>query len=163
LSEYILADKKIPNIEWERKDFKHIVADNFQSHESKYNLYRMVQNFFIRRKIEGNYFNIEFALAKTIKENTPDHIYFGLDEVLKDMPQGLTNDEQLAWCGKRCREMCSVFQCDNQPPEWVQEPEWPKYHNRYMIFSYQEEIEEKVIYHFYDKDSGHKKEIVQYY
>ena len=60
LADYLLSDKKIPNRDFEMKNFEHVRLDDFKSHESRYELYRIVYSFFVRRKIKGNYFNIEF-------------------------------------------------------------------------------------------------------
>ena len=163
LADFILRDKKLPNQEFEKKNFDRMLADDFQTHESRYELYRIVHNFFIRRKIKGSYFNIEFELARVIRENTRNDLFFSLDEVLRDMPDNLTSTEQLQWCKQRCQEMCLKYKYDKKPPEWVQEPQWPKYHGIDMIFSFQEEYYDKLIYHFYDLKSGHEEDIIQYY
>lgn len=161
--DYILSDKKIPDQEFEKKNFERIWSNDFQLHESRYDLYRIVYSFFIRRKIKGDYFNIEFELARVIRENTPDYMFFSLDDILKDMPDNLTNNEQLQWCKQQCKKQLTQYKYDKKPPEWAQEPQWPKYHGLNMVFSCQEEEGDKVIYHFYDPATGHKKDIIQYY
>ena len=163
LADYLLSDKKIPNRDFEMKNFEHVRLDDFKSHESRYELYRIVYSFFVRRKIKGNYFNIEFELSKVIRENTPDYVFFSLDDILRDMPDDLTDNEQLQWCKQQCKKRCAHYKYDNKPPEWVHEPQWPKYHGRDMVFSYQEEEGDKVIYHFYDSATGQNKDIIQYY
>lgn len=162
MEDFILNDKKIPDHDFERKNFERMRKDNFQSHESKYDLYRLVYSFFIRRRINGDYYNFEYESAKVIRENTPEYLYFDLDEVLEGMPKELTKVEQIQWCIERCKQLSTQYKYDKVPPQWVQNEQWPKFNNRLMVFSHQEDDGDKVIYYFYDDETGEQDKIIQY-
>lgn len=56
LADYILSDKKIPDQEFEKKNFDRMLADDFQTHESRYDLYRIVYSFFYQEKNQRKLF-----------------------------------------------------------------------------------------------------------
>lgn len=168
------------NLEYVDKIFLHkkvpVKVSEFYSGRVKYNvkkqtstiidrnqLYFVVSGFFKRIDIKGNYYNQEYEFTALVISAYPQWVYpdenYLLPIIEKELPKNLSNNEIIAWCNKKILEL---YQYEDYPPEWVQDENWPIYDGLPMIFTYQSEKNEKVYYHFIDRNGEKKKVITQY-
>ncbi|MDE5721748.1 MAG: hypothetical protein K2I30_03280 [Clostridia bacterium] len=56
------------------------------------------------------------------------------------------------------KKLKELFVCDNKPPEWIQDPEWPLRNGKPMVFKGQYDIKDGCRYVFYDEEGEQEVE-----
>lgn len=130
--------------------------------EVEANLFHELSLIFTLNNIQGNYVNSAYLEMQLISESStgpfqlPPTFLIGLSK--KEMLPNLSQDERRNWYTQKTLELCKY---DEYPPfncDFL----WPFYEGRPMIFSHQKTHGNKIIFYFYDEQTGKKKTITDY-
>lgn len=79
------------------------------------------------------------------------------------IPIELTTTQKKKWLKEKIK---SLFKCDDKPPRWIQDPEWPIIDGKPLVFKRQtKELknDERVYYTFYNTETGKETVVMQSY
>lgn len=162
--ESIFTNKKIPPhiSKGYISSIQKMIKKNQLLFSERVEFYNIISIFFKRLNIKGNYYNSENDFLNLIISAYPEWVYpdedYFLPIIEKEMPQGISREEQVIWCRNK---LLNLYQYDEVPPIWVQDTIWPIYNGYPMVFVDQIERNGREIYHFIDRESGVKKSITQ--
>lgn len=117
--------------------FRHLLS-NTESQDltklkTRIQIYWMIKHFFKNKKIVT--FNIEeenylfYSQIQSEWIDIEDEEF--LNSIIKASPTNLSKDKRIKWCKNRILEL---FKYVNNPPEWLQNPEWPIVEGQPLIF-----------------------------
>ena len=127
----------------------------------------IVESYFIRRRQKITVYNQDLERYLFFYSMVPEWagpIEWGeLEKILNQVPENLSEEEKCKW-GKE--KIQSLFLYEQHPPEWVQNPEWPKESGEYMLFISQEPSDTESdceLYYFYNRSQAKTITVKQYY
>lgn len=135
--------------------------------EHKFELYKIIRDYFWRNNQNYNFFNIDADKYIFLLEILPDYLHIIdealLNKIINSAPEGISEEDKIIFCKEIINKL---FRYDNIPPEWIQSSEWPIINDKPLVFSRQEtdfyNVDHELFY-FYDDETKRVTIVDQYY
>ena len=159
----LINDKKLPKMKYGDSNSPRYIIDNFDNSilECRTELYRLVANYFRRRKVKLKYYNEDTEKLEIILKALPEYVcnddlsFF--ENRLECCDKKLSKEEKIERLNK---EFKKNFHYEKKPPEWLQNPEWPIVNGIPYVFKKQEKGRYEEIYYFYDPNNPMEYKVV---